>query len=114
MTRIRRILKELEEETDKVLNEATAKSKGSRGDNVSEEDIRLSFQKNRKSKDSSSKTKSVDILSINKYKIETLNEYQQLCKHFEQQYSKHDNGDDNDGDDDSDDDDGDDGNDDEW
>ncbi|RHZ87593.1 hypothetical protein Glove_33g269 [Diversispora epigaea] len=34
-------------------------------------------------------TTSADIPTINKYKIETLNEYQQVYKHFEQQIVKY-------------------------
>ncbi|RHZ73287.1 hypothetical protein Glove_232g118 [Diversispora epigaea] len=66
---MRGILKELEEETDKVLNEATAKKKRRKlkeDDNFEDIQIKI-LRKRRKLKDSSSKTKSVDILSINKY-----------------------------------------------
>ncbi|RHZ89107.1 hypothetical protein Glove_19g399 [Diversispora epigaea] len=63
---MRRILKELEEETDKVLNEATKRRKLKEDDNSEDIQIKI-LRKRRKLKDSSSKTKSVDILSINKY-----------------------------------------------
>ncbi|RHZ78582.1 hypothetical protein Glove_159g27 [Diversispora epigaea] len=107
---LERVLKELEEEMEKELNE------GSRGDDnyVSEEDIPLSILKKRRksNEDNNSEedillkilrkcrklernsyttktTTSADIPTINKYKIETLNEYQQVYKHFEQQIVKY-------------------------
>ncbi|RHZ73633.1 hypothetical protein Glove_230g15 [Diversispora epigaea] len=106
---LERVLKELEEEMEKELNE------GSRGDDnyISEEDIPLSILKKRRksNKDDNSEdiplkilwkrrklernsyttktTTSADIPTINKYKIETLNEYQQVNKHFEQQIVKY-------------------------
>ncbi|RHZ73192.1 hypothetical protein Glove_232g131 [Diversispora epigaea] len=112
------VLKELEEEVEKELNESSR-----RDDNyVSEEDIPLNILKKRRklNKDDNSEediplkilmkrrklkrnssyttktTTFADIPSINtnimehnKYKIETLNEYQQICKHFEQQTEKY-------------------------
>ncbi|RHZ88377.1 hypothetical protein Glove_23g221 [Diversispora epigaea] len=66
------ILKELEEELEKNLNEATA-------NNDNSEEIISSY---------TTKTISADVLSI-KYKIETLNKYQQLCKHFKQKTKKY-------------------------
>ncbi|RHZ73261.1 hypothetical protein Glove_232g66 [Diversispora epigaea] len=114
---LKRVLKELEEEMEKELIEGSRgddnyvseediplnilkKRRKSNKDDDSEEDIPLKIlRKRRKLKKNSSyttKTTSADIPSINtniiernKYKIETLNEYQHLSKRFEQQIVKY-------------------------
>ncbi|RHZ59090.1 hypothetical protein Glove_365g160 [Diversispora epigaea] len=111
------VLKELEGEMEKELNEGgkgddkyvseediplniLKRRRKSNKDDDSEEDIPLKIlRKRRKLKKNSSdttKTTSADIPSINtniigrnKYKIETLNDYQNLSKHFEQQIVKY-------------------------
>ncbi|RHZ59074.1 hypothetical protein Glove_365g291 [Diversispora epigaea] len=115
---LERVLKELEEEMEKELNEGSReddnyvseediplnilkKRRKSNEDNNSEEDIPLKIlRKRRKLKRNSSyttktttsadiPTSNTNIIERNKYKIETLKEYQQLHKHFEQQIMKY-------------------------